>query len=454
MRQYSLFLVIFFIVVISGCAGQETVYSNDGLLINDFSAERSRVIEGTVFRLNLDIENVGGTTADNVVVDIYGASWVPELYKGYLTKWYDYGDIPWPGISLKPVDLKTMPPSPGGSITAEWELPAPDLPEGVVHPYELTARVTYDYSTSAVVSIPVISRSEYEKKLQRGEAIDSTIKITNSDGPIQIAVEGVAPVIIDEYDPLYPETIDTQSFRLIFQNLGSGVPYSGRVNPVTGFYENEDGLIYGTIRLDGPAFFDDCMGVSSGFVRNFYGGNFWTLSGLYASGDSLFGFYYRDIDTDAYMNRPTFINLDLFGNAVTSIKLKRGSQTEKSCRIAIDKLQWRERAQDVITMVFDLHYTYYTDAKTVITAVGRKNRVDVGLFMPALPPWVQPGMEWTYNYYVNGIPNPYWTSRFGAQYFDGHSYLWGIMLGRDRYKSFSSEGDVIGELDEFGIALG
>ncbi|MBI5347474.1 MAG: hypothetical protein HZB66_02595 [Candidatus Aenigmarchaeota archaeon] len=303
----KLISLIVLIAVVSGCVqqSQEVKYDkNNGLVITDFSTDFATIEDDEEFTVYMTVENLGGTTATDILMDLYGVSWTTP---GTKTQ-----------TKMKPPDITVEPPSPGDMKQVSWTLQAPDLPEGIKHDYRLTGRITYYYTTSAAANIRVLSSSEYKRRVQKGEQLTGLlIPVTNTYAPVKIDIkEGVYPIKVDENgDPL-----QTSSYKIDFNNVGSGVPITNSV----------DGLILGTITLQGEgAAFSDCLGVNQGKVV--------TLS---ESGDG-------------------------------SVKLRRGQSITKPCEISISKAAWGDKPEDTITLIFDLTYDYYTEESTAITVIGK-----------------------------------------------------------------------------------
>jgi hypothetical protein len=236
----ELFLSLLFLIVISGCVSQPVrVDKNNGLVINEFSLEPSRISSGEDFVAYLEVENVGGTTATNAKAEILNVNWLEGTPDEPDQKW-SYG------VRFLPPNLEYK--TPGDVRTTDWNLKGPLLPEGIEHDYDLKARVTFTYKTSGAINILSLERNEYYRRLQKDETFGE-LKVTNTFAPVQINAVGPYPTVIDADS-------DENEFTYIleFINVGDGVPIT----------YNTDGLILGHIKLYGPAHFSDCMGIGSG----------------------------------------------------------------------------------------------------------------------------------------------------------------------------------------------
>src|SRR3989344_1517671 len=68
-----LLLALVAIVLIAGCTGTQTATNpNAGMVINSFSATPTNVLEGDRVLFEAEIQNAGGTTGRNVVVELFG----------------------------------------------------------------------------------------------------------------------------------------------------------------------------------------------------------------------------------------------------------------------------------------------------------------------------------------------------------------------------------------------
>ncbi len=303
----KLLSLIVLLAVVSGCVQQTQSVEydkNNGLVITDFSTDFATIEDDEEFTVYMTVENLGGTTSTEIMMDLYGVSWtVPE------TKTQ---------TRMRPPDITVDPPAPGDMKQVSWTLQAPDLPEGIKHDYRLTGRVTYYYTTSAAANLWALSDSEYKRRAQKGEGLSGLlIPVTNTYAPLKIdIVDGVYPIKVNEKG----DAVQTFSYKIDFNNVGSGVPITNGV----------DGLVLGTVTIQGEgAKFSDCLGVSGG----------------------------------------TVVTLPSDGEG--TVKLRRGQSTTKACEISIDRDVWGNKPEDTITLLFDLIYDYYTEDSTTITVIGK-----------------------------------------------------------------------------------
>jgi hypothetical protein len=199
-------LAISIVIAISGCitTTEVKVSSTDGIMITEFSADYDRYSSKEPISVSIEIENVGGTTARNTIVEILGATWTNVNPCG-----------PW---DLKPPDLTVSPPL-RGDVKACNRIISPftQLPEGVEFPIQLIARTTYDYKSNGAIQVYVFSRDFYTYNIRENKPIPTSYNVSNSRGPIHIDLDARLPLIVSSPGDEIPVNI-------IFKNVGSGVP--------------------------------------------------------------------------------------------------------------------------------------------------------------------------------------------------------------------------------------
>ena len=234
----KLLVLVLLMVFLSGCIfGRPVkVEANNGLKINEFSADPSEAEYNDPVFFSVDIENVGGTTANNIDVTLYG---IENIWRGSESPTKQLG-------SMSPPELLYN--TPGDLEIETWTYEPPILPEGVKTNLEVTARVKYDYSTTGTLSIPVYSKSY----ARINQDIDKTITVTNTNAPIQIELSQGTGVIVDG------SLTGNEDHTLIlkFVNVGDGWPISaGQVGR----------FLQGTITIQGAgATFTKCLDATSG----------------------------------------------------------------------------------------------------------------------------------------------------------------------------------------------
>ncbi|MBI4174449.1 MAG: hypothetical protein HY517_02290, partial [Candidatus Aenigmarchaeota archaeon] len=156
MKKSSLMLVILLAVVLaSGCVNQRAVKTgeNRGVTVNSFTASPVTAYTGERVLFDLEIENIGGTTAKNVQADLFG---VEGQWRDSLGNAVDSTLTKWGSIILKPpVPSRNIP---GDFRITQWELTTPNIPQGITANLQIEARVTYDYNTSGHLGVKLVSQ--------------------------------------------------------------------------------------------------------------------------------------------------------------------------------------------------------------------------------------------------------------------------------------------------------
>ena len=382
-------LLLFALIVASGCIGSTVKSSNDAIVINEFSADpKIAQPPNDLVYFFIDIENVGGTTARCVTADLYGAeSWYnqagqPLTYpsaltngglgfdynngrlsfsywdptKGFLNVGYDrqqgmslstYVDNSWNQFTnnfcgsasswsqfdrIKYFDsINPAVPSqnkPGQSFTTQWILQPPVLPEGVHTTYPVTARVSYLYTTNAQINLQAFNKAEAQRREALGQSLTFPITVeTSYASPMQIAVtRGINPIIVNQRQPNF----ELVNYLIEFQNIGNGWPL-----PLDSDVDTPNGFIFATVELNGPgASFYDCLGAHSG--------------------------------TEVFVSGNMIQNL---------VKLRSDKRAPFGCTIAIDRASWADTPIGTISLTFNLKYRYYTDAQTSVDVLGLQENV-------------------------------------------------------------------------------
>lgn len=316
-------ILLLVIVLVSGCVDQRSVKvgENRGVTINSFTASPLQVFTGERVLFDVEIENIGGTTARNVQADLFG---VEGQWKDSLGNLIDSTMTKFGQLTLKPpVPARNIP---GDFRITQWELTTPDIPQGVTANLPIEARVTYDYNTSGHLGVKLVSQDEFRRKQLLGEQITNAFEIVNSNGPLKLSIPEryQTPIIIDTENPAQ---FETYPFRIQIDNVGDGFPITpeddGRIRGL-------GGRLQGTIDIFGPGVeFEDCLGIRGG----------------------------RHIDLD---DADILVRLRQIGRGSLPI----------ACNIKVDKTVWSNRAEDTLQFVFNIRYRYYVFETINIQVVG------------------------------------------------------------------------------------
>ena len=324
MKKVFLVLLIVSVVLISGCVNNRAVKTseNRGVTINSFSASPLQAYTGEQVLFDLEIENIGGTTAKNVQADLFG---VEGQWRDSLGNIIDSTLTKWGSIVLKPpVPSRNIP---GDFRITQWELTTPDIPQGITANLPIEARVTYDYNTSGHLGVKLISQDEFRRQQLIGEQSSGpAFVIVNSNGPLKLSIPEryQTPIIVDTESTAQ---FETYPFRIQIDNVGDGFPITpeddGRIRGI-------GGRLQGTIDIFGPGVeFEDCLGIRSG----------------------------------------THIDLDDADILVRLRQIGQGS-LPVACNIKIDKNVWQGRPEDTLQFIFNIRYRYYVSESVNVQVVG------------------------------------------------------------------------------------
>ena len=312
-------LVLVLAVLVAGCVGSQriNVDPNRGLTIISFNANPSSVNAGESVLFDIEIENIGGTTASNAQIDLFGVE----------NQWRDSFGNPIDSTLTK--ELRTLKPPeptrgvPGQRRLEQYTLITPPVPQGVSPTFTIEARVTYDYNTSGFIDIPAVSEDEWRRKQILKETI-SPPTVVNSAGPIKMSMETrFSPIRIDTTSD---EDTEIWPLKIILQNVGDGFPITPEDSETI---RGAGGRITGTIQILGPgAEFSECLGETSG----------------------------------------TLIDLD---STEVILKLRQDGSVPIACTISIDKGAWGDRPEDSVKLIFELFYRYYVSSAASIQVTGR-----------------------------------------------------------------------------------
>jgi hypothetical protein len=375
-------LLILSIIFISGCTSNVNVDANNGIVINEFSADPVTAEPDDMVNFFLDIENVGGTTAKCISAELFGAeSWydatgqplsggmwanrglnfnyingnvqfsywdansgssVNLMYnRDYGTSFSSYmynswnnfadgfcnaNDMTYNGYDMIKYWPEMSPPypdrnRPGQSFTTMWSLKPPILPEGVRTTYPITARVSYLYTTTAQVNVFAYNKAESKRMTDLGQApLEYTIDNSQAS-PIKISLErATSPIIVNDNQP----GAEFANYLITLQNVGNGWPLQDN--------DLSNGFMFAVLELNGPgAYFYDCLGYNSG--------------------------------TEALM----------YGDYIQNLVKLRSDKTAKfGCTIGLDRSQWINNPMGTISLTFRIFYRYYTDSQTSVTVLGQE----------------------------------------------------------------------------------
>ncbi len=213
------------LVFVAGCIGQSPakVSSNDGIVIERFTADPSDIFDFQKTTFSLDIANTGGTTATGVEAKLLNVEKVWRIDDANLVIDGAFSSVG----TLNPPRSKDG--TPGDSRFLSMILEAPNLREGDSAVFPVKARVTYNYRTTGSVRMKVVSFERMQVLQNKGGSVSDAFSESNSDSPVKLAlVRGTVPVIVNSQDVSSDKFIN-RDFRFEIQNAGSGFPISGNI---------------------------------------------------------------------------------------------------------------------------------------------------------------------------------------------------------------------------------
>lgn len=332
MKKFAFLLLA--LVLVAGCIGQRSVKieANNGLKLEEFSADPRIAEYSDNVLFTVGVENVGGTTATKAMLRLFGLEKIwstspagQQVSQNEAT--YKFGDEsfepPVPSQN-RPGDLK---------IFAKTFWP-PVLPEGVEQDFPVTARVMFDYSTTGSIIVPVISKSLLKIKTDKGEAVESASRITNSDGPLKIGLsKGTVPIVVDNTKSGEQEA----TFVVEFLNVGDGFPVSPSDTSGSDAVK-ELGRLQGSISVFGPGVrFDEkdgCLGFTS------------------------------------TTNKIDFTSID--PNKIDLMKLRSTGRLPLSCTIKIQRSAFTPTTSGIITFSVNMNYRYFIEKTLNVRVAGTK----------------------------------------------------------------------------------
>lgn len=187
MRNLIVLLSLALVIFLAGCVSQPKSAVSKGVIIKSFGPDAPEIYAGDSAVVTLEVENVGGEDARNVMASLggLGLDWTwtktPVRVAGVLER-----SRPAQGL-------------PGGVADVQWDIKSPSNAKTAVYP--ITVRITYGYGTTATGSLKVYN-NDYLRSLPVAEAQ----KIRESSGiesfstsiaPLSITLSGAArPFII------------------------------------------------------------------------------------------------------------------------------------------------------------------------------------------------------------------------------------------------------------------
>lgn len=187
-------LTLFSLVLVSGCiggGGGAAGPSTFGVIATAFETDVVELESGDRFTLFLEVENTGGSEAKDVIAFLHG---IPiGTGSDSFRKISGNNPVTLASTLTPPEEVSGLR---GDIANVEWDLQAPDLPEGISLPYEPRARIMYRYKTVATSTVTALTSDEHRRLRERGEPIPTQTDTIISKGPVAVTIDARAPVVI------------------------------------------------------------------------------------------------------------------------------------------------------------------------------------------------------------------------------------------------------------------
>lgn len=312
--------LVMLLVFTAGCIGgtqTATIDPSNGLVINSFSATPSELRDNDPagVLLEIEIENVGGTDARNVLVDILGVEGQWRDSQGNVLTDTLTKDL---GIMRRPIPERDLP---GKLVNELFTLRPPDLGQGNTVLIPVDARATFDYNTSGFIDLLIMSDQEFQQRRIRGESVETPVLIQNSAGPIHMTVPPRfnTPIIVDTN----VGEAQKQTIRIELTNVGRGFPITEETDVI-----GAGGRILGTIELLGPSGveFSDCLNLGGGTIIDL-----------------------EDVD----------------------LRIRETNSVPIACEISVDPdILDQSRPTEHIKLIFNLEYRYFVSSRQSVKVIG------------------------------------------------------------------------------------
>lgn len=350
----AIFFSLLTLIFLSACVSRDVrVAANNGLEMSRFYAEPGAVDSGEIFSVYMEVENVGGRTANAVVLEMLSNAFenensglqrncvdksgqpiicplniqLPQAAKTEVIKKYYFEKFSPPAPELgRPGDFRAV----------NWELQAPFLPYGAVKDFRILGRMSYEYSTSSSVSIPVYTKSEFRQR----KGINS-MEIRSTNGPVKIEVSGPKQIVVDTAAADISKN-EVVVYTITMTNTGDGIPVTRGVN----------GLVKGSIKFSGGITPLDCLKQDNMVVVNN------EQPPLSRPSQQVY-------DSSSYLVR--------LPESDKGLILRDGRSVTFSCTVGLDRSQWVSRQVGTATMLFDISYRYFAEKEATVTVRGIKD---------------------------------------------------------------------------------
>lgn len=345
----SAVIMLLAIVFLSACVSRQVrADANNGLVISRFFADPERIDSGDIFRVYMEVENVGQRTADKARLELISSAFegqdispgagvikpgepLPEFRAERTERNYYFETLAPPKADYN---------QPGDFRVVSWPLQAPFVPEGTAKEFRLLGRLTYSYSTSAVATIPVYTKNE-----MRNTGLPKSFDAAGTSGPLKIEVSGPKNIVVNtDPDAISISRSEFAVYTVTMRNTGDGIPITSGIN----------GLVTGTMRFAGGITPVDCLKEKT---------EAFPASQVSLPSQQTFKILQQQgYDPEAYQ-------IDL-PDGENGLILRNGEAVTFSCTLALARGQWVSRPFGTATISFDIDYTYFIEKEATVTVRG------------------------------------------------------------------------------------
>ncbi len=403
MKLYAL-LFISLLVLITACTGSVRVDDNNGLVINKFSADPATAEIDDRVSFFLDVENVGGTTAQCVVEEIYGVdSWytaeglpIGGAYGSYPVRFgrenFEFTinnvngnlQICYRGGLLGDLlgeifnrDVNTQEQfcyartrdgdeAFSAYVGGMWS----EFSDGMCNAYTQASQQFSMIKVYPSIQPPLPQRNRAGQfvtsewilrppELPEGLEVDYPVTARVKYWYSSNANINIKAYNKDEYKRITDSGQQTQETMDVVNSFGSPIHITVQrgTNPIV-VNQKTDGIELANYLVE-------LQNTGAGFplpiTSDRYGETGLIFGTIEVRGPG--AFFYDCLG----QSRTNYVFLD----GLT--KMRTDNTAPFGCTIGIDRTQWADRPTDTISLVFNLHYVYYVDAQTTVKVLGVEN---------------------------------------------------------------------------------
>lgn len=205
------------VVIAAGCTDTNGEETGDGVgvEIQNFEGDPSVTFENSPTSILLNVENVGGQTAEDIAAEIFN---VPLSESESSSQWQlQSGSNPELIASTLREEQDELPAESREQI---WQVDAPEVRTDT--DYDFQVRMFYTYSTIGETTVELIERQEFREE---GPSVSSPTT-DSTEGPIELEVRTRTPIqyVIPSDAGSEDEVDPEEDLCVIVRNAGNGVP--------------------------------------------------------------------------------------------------------------------------------------------------------------------------------------------------------------------------------------